>query len=118
MSGTSDQFNWDDVADSVVQQSAERVAIYSNPHGDIVIRQERRWDEDEDVFIVIARGHAIRTAYGILKAGGLDDINFYRQKEGGLCQDVPIRSRHDDCTPRHQLEGRQRDLQSDRSRCL
>jgi hypothetical protein len=58
MTQDHDEFNWDDAVDCVVQQCVEGVAIYTNPHGDIVIRQERRWDEEEDIFIVIARGNA------------------------------------------------------------
>jgi hypothetical protein len=50
----SDEFAWDDVADHIVQQAVERVAIYSNPHGDVVIRGDSGWPE-HDAFIVIAR---------------------------------------------------------------
>jgi hypothetical protein len=56
---TPDDFNWDDdvAADSVVQNSVEKVAIYANPNGDVLIRQERRWDEEDDTWIIIARGN-------------------------------------------------------------
>ena len=50
-------FDWDDNADDIVQQSVERVAIFTNPNGDLVIRQERCWDQEDDTWIIIARGN-------------------------------------------------------------
>lgn len=69
---TSEDFDWKDANDRglVVQQPVERVAIYSNPHDDIVIRQAQSWDEDRDTFIVIARAHAFAAARQILVAAG------------------------------------------------
>ena len=67
----SDEFAWDDVANHIVQQAVERVAIYSNPHGDVVIRGDSGWPE-HDAFIVIARANALRAAQAILRAAGID----------------------------------------------
>jgi len=86
----TDEFNWDDLAENVVQPQVERVAIYSNQDGNIVVREEQRWDEERDQFIVIARDHALRAAQAILEAAGLGDVCFYRRTEGGLYEDVQV----------------------------
>jgi hypothetical protein len=51
--------DWEEVADGVIQHGVEHVAVYVNPNNDIAIRQERRWDEEDDRFIVIARGNVL-----------------------------------------------------------
>jgi hypothetical protein len=51
---TGDDFDWTD-KDSVVVPSQEAIAIYENAAGNVVIRVQRAWNEDEDAFIVIAR---------------------------------------------------------------
>jgi hypothetical protein len=71
MSETSREFDWNAFEGDVIQQQVEKVAVYANPRGDIVIRQERRWDEEEDVFIVIARAHAFAAARAILCSAGI-----------------------------------------------
>ncbi|MGD0533546.1 MAG: hypothetical protein ABSA62_15130 [Methyloceanibacter sp.] len=93
----SDEFDWDDVASTVVQQAVEKVAIFSNPNGDIVVRQERCWNDEHDTFIVIARGHAPTAAYAILEAVGMGDIQFHRACGGGY-EDVDIRPALDPIT--------------------
>ena len=50
----SDEFSWDD--DSVVVESISAVAVYTNPKGNIVIRQQDEYGAfGEDAFIVIPR---------------------------------------------------------------
>lgn len=46
-----EDFSWDD-SESV---AVEAIAVYSNPEGDIVIRQQSAMGED-DVWVVIPRG--------------------------------------------------------------
>jgi len=85
-----EDFDWDDVADDVVQRAVEKVAIFSNPNGDVVIRQERMWNEEDDPFIIIARGNALRAAQAILEAAGMGDIQFHRAvRRGYVDVDVP-----------------------------
>lgn len=48
----SDEFTWDDPSDTVFP-TTQGVAVYRNKDGDIVIRQEARYLDDEDSFIVI-----------------------------------------------------------------
>lgn len=48
-----DEFDWNAMKDDLVVDPARKVAVYFNPHGEVVIRQE---DDDyfgEDPFIVI-----------------------------------------------------------------
>jgi hypothetical protein len=49
-----DDFDWHD-DDSVVLRHQPAVAIYRNNAGGVTIRQERSWDQDEDVTIYIDR---------------------------------------------------------------
>lgn len=45
------EFNWSD-RDSIVVRSVDAIAVYTNPDGEVVIRQQSRMGE-EDQFIVI-----------------------------------------------------------------
>ena len=47
----SDDFSWSDDA-LVVVKRVDAVAVYRNPQGDIVIRQERRGGEEDNIVIV------------------------------------------------------------------
>ncbi|WP_407122694.1 hypothetical protein [Bradyrhizobium sp. STM 3561] len=51
-------FSWNDDDGAVVVQHQDAIAVYSNPRGDVVIRRQHRWDEDEDTVIVITRSQA------------------------------------------------------------
>lgn len=53
-------FDWSKHNFDVVQQSVQRVAVYINPFKQVVVRQERDWDEDDDTWIVLAPEAAIR----------------------------------------------------------
>ena len=52
MSGTS-EFNWDDVKDETILQSVGAIAVYENPNGDIVVRQQAIGYGDEDAFVIV-----------------------------------------------------------------
>jgi hypothetical protein len=54
MSDDSEDFSWRDT-DAVVVRQQDAIAVYSNPDGDLVIRRHRAWDEDDDVWIVVAK---------------------------------------------------------------
>ena len=47
----SEDFNWSDADNSVVVRSYGDLAVYTNPHGDIVIRQQRYPDDDQVVIV-------------------------------------------------------------------
>jgi hypothetical protein len=55
----TDEFDWDVAREngSIVQSNVKRIAIYDNPNGDLVIRQEPPDFQDEDVFIVIGKNN-------------------------------------------------------------
>jgi hypothetical protein len=53
-----EDFNWHDDP-SVVLKSQPATAIYYNPNGCIVIRQERSWAEDSDPFVYITPENAV-----------------------------------------------------------
>jgi hypothetical protein len=49
-----EQFSWNALDESErVVDSVRAVAVYRNPKGDVVIRQERDWNEEEDSFIFL-----------------------------------------------------------------
>jgi hypothetical protein len=54
MSDDSNDFSWRET-DAVVVRQQDAIAVYSNPDGDLVIRRRQAWDEDEDVWIVVAQ---------------------------------------------------------------
>ena len=54
MNDDSEDFSWRET-DSVVVRQQDAIAIYSNPDGDLVIRRRQAWDENEDVWIVVAQ---------------------------------------------------------------
>ena len=39
----------------MVVRQQDAIAVYGNPDGDLVIRRRQAWDEDEDVWIVVAK---------------------------------------------------------------
>ena len=47
-----DEFDWA-TDSSVVLKEQQATAVYHNKAGDIVIRQQARWSDTEDVFVVI-----------------------------------------------------------------
>jgi hypothetical protein len=51
-SAIEQDFDWS--GDEVVLCEQRKTAVYWNKDGDLVIRQERTWDENDDPFMVIA----------------------------------------------------------------
>ncbi len=49
----SDDFEWNADNEDIVQHSVRGVAAYINACGNITIRQERDWDEDQDMIVVL-----------------------------------------------------------------
>jgi hypothetical protein len=50
----SEDFSWYDSNDLIIIEQVDAIAVYSNPKGDIVIRQQDPID-GEDPFVVIPR---------------------------------------------------------------
>jgi hypothetical protein len=88
MTDFPDSFDWAN-EDNIVLRDQPAVAIYSNRFQQVVIRCERAWDQEDDVFVLVDFAHAIKVAQAILLAAGQDDIQFYRQAGRG-CQDVEV----------------------------
>lgn len=56
---SSDDFDWEN-DDSIVLREQPATAIYRNPYGSLVIRQKRRWpDEEEDPIVVVSPESAV-----------------------------------------------------------
>ena len=51
MAESNDEFSWSDES-LVVVKRVDAIAVYRNPSGDIVIRQERRGGNDDNIIIV------------------------------------------------------------------
>jgi hypothetical protein len=49
----SQDFDWNDAKDDLIVPSTQAVAVYLNTAGNIVIRQERDWNGDDDTFVVV-----------------------------------------------------------------
>jgi hypothetical protein len=69
MSG--DRFDW--TSSDVVVRQQDALAVYQNPYGDVVIRREAAWDEDDDVCVVVARQNVSAVVAAILHTVGLDE---------------------------------------------
>jgi hypothetical protein len=51
MAESQDEFSWSDET-LVVVKRVDAIAVYRNPEGDIIVRQERRGGEEDNVVIV------------------------------------------------------------------
>lgn len=66
-----DRFNWND-DDSIVLQRQPAVAVYANKCGQVVIRGEPDFNEEDDQIVTIEPDQVVRFVYSILDAAGLD----------------------------------------------
>lgn len=66
-------FDWDDVADDVVVPEQAAIAVYTNPKGEVVVRQAGHHGPDEDSWIIVAPDRASAVADAILRAARLHD---------------------------------------------
>jgi len=64
----SGDFDWygDNAGDVVVREQAS-IAVYSNPNSEVVIRRKADWDEDGDVWIVVAPDRARALCESIMR---------------------------------------------------
>jgi hypothetical protein len=54
----TENFTWNELKnDDVIVPSVRAVAVYENQAGEIVIRQERSWSEDEDPVVIVPRAY-------------------------------------------------------------
>ena len=62
--------NGDDCASIVVPDQAA-IAVYSNPRGEVCIRQDGHAFQSEDPYIVVRKGHCAALAFALLREAGL-----------------------------------------------
>jgi hypothetical protein len=93
------------------------LAVYLNNYGQVTLRRERSWDEEDDCFIQITKENVLTVVRAILVAAGMEDLNLYSQ-HGMACRTSsargsiqPAGSRHDGHAARHQLGQGHRGLQ-------
>jgi hypothetical protein len=67
------QFDWT-ADDSVSLRSQAATAIYFNNAGDLVIRQERSWDQDDDSFVIVSRNNISDFLDPVTDARGVCDV--------------------------------------------
>jgi hypothetical protein len=103
--------------DAVVLREQPAVAVYTNSHNEVVIRQACAWDEDDDTVIVVLPENARAVADAILAAAahllrsttphpsqplsGAERQRRYRERNGGrdVTGDGGDEARHSGVTP-------------------
>jgi hypothetical protein len=83
---STEQFSWAE-NESVAVREQPSIAVYQNNHGQVVLRRERSWDEEDDCFIPVAKENVLTIVRAILVAAEMDDLYLY-QSTGALCHDV------------------------------
>ncbi|UGY23572.1 hypothetical protein HU675_0037390 [Bradyrhizobium septentrionale] len=60
------EFNWND-DDSIILREQRATAAYRNRVGELIIRQQARWDDDEDTFVYISPENEVAFMEGLAK---------------------------------------------------
>jgi hypothetical protein len=84
----SHDFYWysDDGESSIVVRHQPATAVYTNPHGEVVIRQQDQYG-DEDNFVYVTKDNALKVAQAILSLVGIE-VALTRLDDGRL--DEPL----------------------------
>jgi hypothetical protein len=86
-------FDWSS-DDSIALCDQPSVAVYANRYGQIVLRRERAWNEEEDPCIPIAQENVLAIIGAILRAAGMEDVRLYRETfqfaYGAGCEDIEL----------------------------
>lgn len=114
-------FDWDgarDEGDLVIPHQAA-TAVYANPHGHVVIRQEGHHGPDEDAWIVIAPANARRVATAILRCAarlaGEEEPEAVAPAERAAPRDATAADRMRRYRQRQRNEGRNGERNADRN---
>jgi hypothetical protein len=67
----SDDFDWTD-ANNVVVHSQPATAVYLNPYGQVVVRQEGHYGPDEDQWIYVSTENVPIVTQAMLEAAGYE----------------------------------------------
>jgi hypothetical protein len=77
MSGYSPEFDWnpkDDEEHDIVLRLQPAIAVYLNPHDEVVIRQQDQFDVSEDHFVFITKGNVLKVVERTLAVAGIERI--------------------------------------------
>ena len=75
MTGHSPEFDWNpsnDTDHSIVVRHQPAIAVYTNPHDEVVIRQQDQYDESDDHFVYITKDNVLRVAQRMLDLSGIE----------------------------------------------
>jgi hypothetical protein len=75
MTGYSPEFNWNPSKDddhSIVVRHQPAIAVYLNPHDEVVIRQQDQYDESDDHFIYITRDNVLKVVEKMMELAGIE----------------------------------------------
>lgn len=64
--GEEVEFNWND-DDSIILREQRATAAYRNRDGELIIRQQARWHDDEDTFVYISPEYEVAFMEGLAK---------------------------------------------------
>lgn len=64
-------FKWNEDIDNVVFKSVQGVAVYSNPDGDIVIRQQAGPLDDDDQVVIVPSDRVEALIFAIKSEAGI-----------------------------------------------
>jgi hypothetical protein len=75
MTGYTPDFDWNpsrDADHSIVVRGQPAIAVYLNPHDEVVIRQEGQYDPSDDHFVYVTKPNALMVARAVLEAAGVN----------------------------------------------
>jgi hypothetical protein len=78
MTDAAEHFDWNPRgadADNIVVRAQPAVAVYLNPHGEVVVRQVGHYGPDEDQFVFVAPENVLRVTKRMLAVAGIDRSN-------------------------------------------
>ena len=88
MTGYSPEFDWNPTNDtdhSIVVRHQPAIAVYLNPHDEVVIRQQDQYDESDDQFVFVTRDNVLKVAQRMLDVAGIE-MAMTNMEEGGLAE--------------------------------
>ncbi|MGO8842080.1 MAG: hypothetical protein ACLQF1_13405 [Methyloceanibacter sp.] len=77
MSDDTDDFDWFDKNAPIIVRSQPGIAVYLNPHDEVVIRQEGHYGPEEDRWIYITKDNVPRVVQAMLEAAGFETATTY-----------------------------------------
>jgi hypothetical protein len=75
MTGYPPEFDWNpdnDTDHSIVVRHQPAIAVYLNPHDELVIRQQDQYDDSDDHFVFITEDNVLRVVERMLEAAGIE----------------------------------------------